>query len=472
MGIRIKEGGVLTTVQDSGRVGFQSIGISVTGATDLRAYELGNLLVGNETGEAGLETTMAGLSLEFLEANTIAITGGDMKPKLNEKPVAMYRAIEVKKGDVLAFTGMRSGFRSYIAFAGGLDVPLIYGSRSTHLRCQFGGKEGRRLQAGDEIGFLSPKSTLPGMSMRFVNQEQYPQDAVLRVVMGPQDDYFSEEGIRTFLSEEYTTTRQMDRLGARLSGPAIEHSKEAGIISDGVAFGSIQVPGNGQPIIMLADRQSTGGYTKIASVISADIPFLAQLMPGRKVRFQKVSVSEAQDIYLKECEKMQEVKWQMENAEVLEEKRRNELAKGEIDFDKVRELVKEVSDSALTGFEISKGDLYISMSKEREGCSAKREDIFIQPAEEEQTSLVERELETEGNLVKSPFVGTFYEAGAPNEPPFVKIGDQVKKGQTLCIVEAMKLMNEVKSEYDGVIAEILVKNEETVEYGQTLFVIQ
>ena len=315
MGIIIRQGGMLTMVQDAGRFGYQTCGISVTGVCDLRSYALGNLLVGNDADAAGLEVTMAGLQLEFTEGNVIAITGGDMRPTLNDTPLAMYQAVAVKAGDVLRFSGYRSGFRAYIAFAGGLDVPVLFGSRSTHLRCKFGGYEGRKLVTNDRLAFLDPQTALPAMQARKTVPEDFTNDTILvRAVLGPQDDYFTQNGIDTFFSGVYTATQEMDRLGARLEGPEIEHAKQAGIISDGVAFGSVQVPASGQPIIMLADRQSTGGYTKIATVISADIPLLAQLTPGKKVMFRQVSVEQAQEIYLEERQKLQSLREEIEAA--------------------------------------------------------------------------------------------------------------------------------------------------------------
>ena len=285
MGILVKQGGMLTMVQDMGRFGYQTYGISVTGASDLRAFETGNILVGNDENAAGLEVTMVGLQLEFTEPNVIAVTGGDMGPLLNNEPLAMYRAVAVKTGDVLRFSAFKSGFRAYIAF------------------------EGRKLAANDRIGFLAPKASLPAMRARKTEPESYcANPAVVRAVLGPQDDYFTRKGIDAFFTGTYTATQEMDRLGARLEGSEIEHAKQAGIISDGVAFGSVQVPANGQPIVMLADRQSTGGYTKIATVISSDIPLLAQLTPGKKVMFRQISVEQAQEIYLEERKKLQALK--------------------------------------------------------------------------------------------------------------------------------------------------------------------
>ena len=299
MGITVKNPGVLTTVQDFGRFGYQQFGVSASGVMDPRAMSLANLLVGNPEDEAVLECTMMGPELSFDEANVIAITGGNLQPMIDGVPVDTYRAIAVAAGQTLRFMGPKTGLRAYIAFAGGLDIEPVMGSRSTHMKAKIGGFQGRKLDKEDQIGFRAPKETLKNMDLRvmapeFVVRPEY----LLRVVMGPQDDYFTEAGIKTFLSEVYTLTPEFDRMGCRLDGAVIEHKNGGDIISDGIAFGAIQVPSAGTPIIMVADRQTTGGYTKIANVITADFRILGQLKAGDKVRFAKVSIQAAQDALL------------------------------------------------------------------------------------------------------------------------------------------------------------------------------
>ncbi len=299
MGITVKNPGVLTTVQDFGRFGYQQFGVSASGVMDPRSMSLANLLVGNPEDEAVLECTMMGPELSFDEANVIAITGGNLQPMIDGVPVDTYRAIAVAAGQTLRFMGPKTGLRAYIAFAGGLDIEPVMGSRSTHMKAKIGGFQGRKLDKEDKIGFRAPKETLKNMDLRvmapeFVARPEY----LLRVVMGPQDDYFTEAGIKTFLSEVYTLTPEFDRMGCRLDGPVIEHKNGGDIISDGIAFGAIQVPSAGTPIIMVADRQTTGGYTKIANVITADFRILGQLKAGDKVRFAKVSIQAAQDALL------------------------------------------------------------------------------------------------------------------------------------------------------------------------------
>ncbi len=299
MSITVLNPGLLTTVQDLGRVGYQQFGVPVSGVVDPRSASIANILVGNEENEAVLECTMMGPQLQFNEANCIAIAGGDLGATLDGKPLATYQAVNVAAGQVLRFTGPRSGCRAYIAFAGGLDIPVVMGSRSTYMKAKIGGFQGRKLAKDDVIGFRAPQKELKYMGSRriapeFISRPEY----TLRVVLGPQDDAFTEKGLKTFLSTVYTLTPEFDRMGCRLDGETIEHVSGGDIISDGISFGAIQIPSAGKPIIMLADRQTTGGYTKIANVISADFRILGQLKAGDHVRFEKVSIRAAQEALL------------------------------------------------------------------------------------------------------------------------------------------------------------------------------
>lgn len=300
MSITILNPGLLTTVQDFGRIGYQQFGVPVSGVVDPRAMSIANILVDNPEDEAVLECTMLGPQIRFHAANAIAITGGDLGPTIDNQPIPNYAAIRVEAGQVLRFAGLRSGCRAYIAFAGGLDIAPVMGSRSTYMKAKIGGVEGRKLQKDDVIKFRKPNPDLRGLNIRHISPEFVPRlEYKIRVVLGPQDDMFTEHGIETFLSESYIVTPEFDRMGCRLDGESIEHKGESGdIISDGIAFGAIQVPTAGKPIIMLSDRQTTGGYTKIANVISADFRILAQLKAGDRVRFAQVSIAAAQDALL------------------------------------------------------------------------------------------------------------------------------------------------------------------------------
>lgn len=302
MSIRITNGGLLTTVQDLGRAGFQQFGVPVSGAMDSHSAAIANILVGNDENEAVLEATMIGPRIEFTESVCIAVTGGDLSPTMDGQPLPMYRAVLARAGQTLAFGTLKNGCRAYIAFAGGLDIAPAMGSRSTYLKAQIGGVDGRKLDKGDEIGLRAPVTALPNAWKRAIADAPSftKKELALRVVMGPQDDAFTENGIATFLGSTYTVTNQFDRMGYRLDGETIAHVKDGNIISDGISFGAIQIPSEGKPIIMLADRQTVGGYTKIATVITADLPLVAQAKGGDQIRFQKVGIEEAQALYLEQ----------------------------------------------------------------------------------------------------------------------------------------------------------------------------
>lgn len=301
MGIRLINGGLLTTVQDAGRKGHQSSGFGVSGVMDQRSYQIANMLLSNDPEEAVLEATVMGPEILFLEDNLFAVTGGDFEPTLDGKQIDNYTVYLGRKGSVLKLSFAKEGARAYIAFAGGLDIPVVMGSRSTNLKCKIGGYQGRKLEAGDEIAFRAPVTELPNMYKRYEKIREFSEKEItLRVVLGPQEDYFTEEGIHTFFNSPYKVGQESDRMGFRLEGEAIASKNGVDIISDGIAPGSIQVPASGMPIIMMADRQTTGGYAKIATVITTDLPKLAQSMPGTVVHFQQVTVEEAQKIRKKE----------------------------------------------------------------------------------------------------------------------------------------------------------------------------
>ncbi|MCI6771192.1 MAG: biotin-dependent carboxyltransferase family protein [Oscillospiraceae bacterium] len=297
MKISVISPGPLTTVQDAGRFGYMQSGFSPGGCMDARSMKIANILVGNEMGEGVLEMTMMGGTFSFDGTSVIAVTGADMKPTLNGEECPMYKAIEVKKGDVLALSRADSGMRAYLAVAGGFDLPLVMGSMSTNLKCKLGGFQGRKLQRGDEIPLRQSVNIAFVGKRKYKNEVKYTKSITLRAVLGPQDDYFTEKGIETFFEKTYTVTDKSDRMGIRLDGEKIESKNGVDIISDGVTTGSVQIPASGTPIIMMADRQTTGGYAKIATVLSSDLHLIAQAKPGTVIRFQKVTAEEAIKAY-------------------------------------------------------------------------------------------------------------------------------------------------------------------------------
>jgi biotin-dependent carboxylase-like uncharacterized protein len=259
---------------------------------------IGNWLVGNSAGEAALEITWGGFAAEFLGAVRFAVTGADLGGRLNEKPIGNWNCLAAAAGDVLTFSQAGTGCRAYLCLAGGFDVPLVMGSKSTYVRGGFGGYCGRSLQSGDVLARGEargrPVSTWPAGLI-----PQYSDHPVLRVILGPQDERIVPEGLATFLHSAYAVTERCDRMGCVLRGPTIRHCQGADIISDGTVGGAVQVPGTGQPIILLADRQTIGGYVKIATVASFDLPLLAQIRPGCSVRFTAIDLLEAREIHLK-----------------------------------------------------------------------------------------------------------------------------------------------------------------------------
>ncbi len=289
--------GPLSTVQDLGRFGYMNTGFSPGGAMDTYSMRLANILVSNAPEDGVIEMTMMGMTVSFSCTAVIALAGADMQPLLNDTPIPMYKAVEVQAGDVLSMGMAKSGMRAYLAVAGGFDLPLVMGSMSTNLKCGLGGFEGRKLRAGDEIPLRQNVRLVDIGSRHIIPENDYPDGVGIRVLLGPQDDYFTEKGIRTFLESTYVVTDKSDRMGVRLDGEKIENKNGVDIISDGIATGSVQIPASGTPIIMMADRQTTGGYAKIATVISADLPKMAQARPGTRIRF--TAISEKESVLLK-----------------------------------------------------------------------------------------------------------------------------------------------------------------------------
>ena len=297
--LEIIEPGLLTTIQDRGRYGYQRFGVPVSGAMDTFALRAANLLVGNDQGAAALEMTVLGPRIRFLDDTWFALAGADLSPTLDGVPVVSWQTISAKKDSVLSFQGAQDGMRSYLAVAGGFDVPLVMGSRSTYTKTAMGGFEGRPLKPGDVLSSLDAASDAEFVELKLPEHIQAPtygHKHQVRVILGPQKEAFTSSGIDTFLNSEYTVTIQSDRMGYRLEGPVIEHVSGPDIVSDGIPLGAIQVPGDGRPIVLLTDRGTTGGYTKIATVISTDIGILAQALPGDTITFQAIAIEDAHAI--------------------------------------------------------------------------------------------------------------------------------------------------------------------------------
>ena len=297
----VLEPGAQTTVQDGGRFGYLRLGVPPSGPIDRFAFAVANRLVGNADA-AALECTLLGPRLAAETACSVAVAGADMPIRINGAEAPAWTTLRLAPGDILKLGAARAGVRTYVAFSGGIDVPQVLGSRSTYLRGGLGGLAGRALKKGDRLAVLT---AVPPRPWRLARRAipTYPGEIRVRVVLGPQHERFTVKGMATLLSSSYTMLPQSDRMGARLRGERIEHAAGHDIVSDGIALGAVQVPGDGQPIILLRDRQSTGGYTKAATVCSFDIDRVGQLRPGQGLRFEAVTIETAHQL-LRESDQM------------------------------------------------------------------------------------------------------------------------------------------------------------------------
>ena len=315
MSISILKSGLLTTVQDWGRFGHQHTGVVVSGALDAVALRTANLLVGNPQDLAGLELTLRGPALRFEADALLALTGADLAPTIDNQPVPLGRPVAIRAGAVLAFGAPKASGRAWLALAGGVAVPPVLGSRATYLRAALGGLAGRALQAGDVLPVGEWPATAQasfqklmlagaaswraaGWQAATVPLARPGLPLVVRALPGPEYAQFAPESQRAFWEETFTVTTEADRMGARLSGPVLARHAATELLSSAVTFGTVQVPPGGQPIVLLADCQTTGGYPRLAQVISADLGRLAQALPGTRLRFVPVGLAEAQALYL------------------------------------------------------------------------------------------------------------------------------------------------------------------------------
>jgi len=295
--IRVHEPGLFTTVQDLGREGLGPLGVSASGAGDAISLRLGNRLVGNVAGAAGLEMTLLGGTFVFPEGALLALTGSDFGATLDGKTVELWTALEAKPGQTLRLGPTRSGARCYLCVRGGIAVESFLGSASTHVLSGLGGFDGRALRKGDvlDTGATNGLTRKRKLSARAVKTME-PRK-VLRVTPGPQSDWFDEASHRLFYGSMYRVAEDSNRMGLRLEGVAIPMPPDGGgMVSEGVALGAIQMPEGGQPIILFVEQQTTGGYAKIANVISADFHSLGQLRPRDEIRFERVDWETARDL--------------------------------------------------------------------------------------------------------------------------------------------------------------------------------
>ncbi|WP_020618710.1 biotin-dependent carboxyltransferase family protein [Paenibacillus daejeonensis] len=314
MTIQVDKPGLLTLLQDAGRYGYQKYGVIVSGAMDSFAHRTANLLVGNGPAEATMEMTVIGPTLTFEEAALIAVCGSNLNPRIGSEPLPLWRPVWVPAGTTLVCGSSRQGCRSYLAVAGGFDVPAVMGSYATYLRAGIGGYAGRALRPGDRLRAGRPtragefikarirRGAVAGAAFDTVNWSvsrelipAYAESPEIRITEGSQYALFDEASREALGTAVYRVQPASDRMGYRLAGERLQLIEPLEMVSEPVTFGTVQVPPDGQPIVLMADRQTTGGYPKIAQVISADLPLLAQAHVGSEIRFRMVSLQEAQE---------------------------------------------------------------------------------------------------------------------------------------------------------------------------------
>jgi 5-oxoprolinase (ATP-hydrolysing) subunit C len=295
--INIISAGFNVSIQDMGRPRQQHLGVPVSGALDPGSLRLANALVGNPQACEALEIRMLGPTLEVAaESVRVALAGTRAALEiLGQDPVRLpaHQSVRLTRGQRFRVGALPDSSTAYLAIEGGFAVPRVYDSRSTYGRAGIGGLDGRALQDGDSVPLEAP-AVPPRGEIRLADDGFLDEAGPFRVILGPQQDFFSDEAAALFLASVYAVTRDADRMGMRLDGPVLEHVRGYNIVSDGIVTGAIQVPGNGLPIILLADHQTTGGYPKLGAVISADIPRLGRLRPGDALRFEEVSIEAAE----------------------------------------------------------------------------------------------------------------------------------------------------------------------------------
>ncbi|SEI81815.1 antagonist of KipI [Bhargavaea ginsengi] len=322
----IEKPGLQTSVQDLGRPGFQQYGVVAGGVMDPYSHRVANLLVGNSEHCATIEAALAGPSIRFETDSLIALAGGDLSPGIDGEQIPMWRPVAVRAGAVLTFGKPVSGCRVVLAVAGGIDVPEVMGSRSTYTKARIGGFDGRCLEKGDRLPVGNPSvsskqwtaTALTGAGdSKFCPADwtikgslipAYGNKAEIRMMKGPQYHWFDEESRSTFFGGSFTVSSESDRMGYRLKGETLRLSEPRELLSEGVVAGSVQVPSGGSPILLMSDRQTTGGYPKIGQAATVDLPIIAQLQPGAKLRFIEVSVEEAQRLIVAQKRQLSELK--------------------------------------------------------------------------------------------------------------------------------------------------------------------
>ena len=472
-GIIVRDAGLLTTVQDLGRPGLARFGVSPGGALDRGALILGNRLVGNDPGEAGLEMTLVGPRLAFTTRAIVALTGADLGGRLNGAEAPRWQPFAVAPGDDLTFDprlGTGHGARAYLCVAGGFDLPSVMGSRATDLFGGFGGLNGRALRVDDSLAWRNQTAPNERRLRRrlAVAPPVYHETVETRVVLGPQDDRFTSEGLATLLGTPFTVSPRADRMALRLSGAAVTHSHGADVISEGIPLGAIQVPGDGQPIVILPGRQTIGGYTKIATAIGADIDALGQARPGQTIAFRAVDPATARDLTLAAAaalggdavtdEPRSVPGWSPPSPSSEAQATMTHAASPvEWDADAVIRLVGALRETGVTAFRLEIAAIGLTLDLQR---------MVLGGGDPTHPATTATDSADTPEVVTAPLLGVFYRRAAPDQPLLAEEGQRVEAGQTLGLLEVMKTYHEVTAPRAGVVTAFLVEDGQFVEYGE------
>lgn len=461
------EPGLQTTIQDLGRPGLMRYGVTPGGALDRAALILGNRLVGNEPEAAALEITLVGPRLRFAQPAIAALTGANLGATLGGAATPRWEPFAVAAGDELAFRPPGGdGARAYLCLAGGLAVEPVMGSRSTDLFGGFGGWRGRALVAGDELPVGAehePAAALLRRRLVGPPPRHDPGDPV-RVVLGPQAERFTPDGMATLLAATYTVSPKADRMGLRLDGPPVAHRDGADLVSEGIAHGAIQVPGDGRPIVLLGARQTIGGYPKPATAIGADLDGLGQRRPGDPVRFAAVEPAEARALTLAGRAGWAEGAvtsaprsypgW---FATVGRTSPEDDRVERRWDPDGVARLVAALREAGVSWLRLELVGAGLTLEVRRGPDGEPMPEPPLPPLGA-----------TAADVVPAPLLGIFYRRSAPDQPPLVEEGQPVTAGQPLGLIEIMKTYHEVTAPRAGTLVAFLVEDGQSVEYGQAL----
>ncbi len=476
--LSVLEPGLLTTVQDLGRRGLGRYGVSTSGAVDRSALILGNRLVGNAPTAAALEITLIGPRIRFSSPVVVALTGADLCATIDGKTIPRWESIPVPDGAEIAFAKTSScGLRAYLCVAGGINVPAVFGSRSTDLTGHFGGADGRPLRAGDTLPLGAPIIP-PGPRLRAASALECSKDArnvVLRCTLGPQEARFTQKGIDAFLGSQYTVSAKADRMGVRLIGDAVELTNGADMISEGIAPGAVQVPGDGQPIALLTPRHSIGGYPKIATVIGPDLDRLAQVRPGDTVTFTAVTPAASREIALEYHARLgADALLTVPHPVLLSEHSPSHM----LDRDGSRHesgehwnpagvtrIIEAAQAAKVTALRLEVAGLGLLLELRRESDEA--DPGFAKPATSEEAASTPDEASpaSDDEFILAPMLGVFFRRSGPDQPMMVEQGQPVKPGQAIGLIEVMKTYHEISAPRAGIVVEFLAEDAQFVEYG-------